>query len=444
MLTDGAAIQDSAISVADTVYINACAGLVLFMTPGLALFYGGMVRERAAVDMMLQNFVSMGILSVLWYLIGFSMSFAPGPVIGDLRHLCGFDVSRLEPWPETQISQQLFCNFQMMFAIITPILMTGAFADRMRFGPYCLFIVLWSVLVYYPWCHQIWGGGFFQQIGVWDFAGGIVVHTTAGWSSLASVICLRPRKAKAEGWDIAEPHNLPMVLTGTGILWFGWFGFNGGSSLTLNEVAVTAMTNSHMSAAMAMCVWGLLDRIKEGKFKLLPLCIACVAGLVVVTPCCGLVQPDKAVLIGTLAGTMCYAAVWFLGRIGVDDALDVWGVHGVGGAIGTVLIGILSDGPECMEDSAPEYCVNPGSVARSPQQALLQATALITCVIYSFMTTWFILSLIALYTPILPEESHFDCLDDHLHGEKAYQYEFSADAAAPAAEQVPEKPVRYV
>eukprot|EP00933_Yihiella_yeosuensis_P046959 TRINITY_DN4258_c1_g2_i1.p1 TRINITY_DN4258_c1_g2~~TRINITY_DN4258_c1_g2_i1.p1 ORF type:complete len:418 (-),score=54.94 TRINITY_DN4258_c1_g2_i1:286-1539(-) len=404
----------------DSVYILACLGLVLFMTPGLALFYGGLVRQNAATDMMLQNFVSMGIMSMLWYVCGFTMSFGAGTWIGAPTYMLFNNVRKHEPWPATAISEELFAVFQMMFAIITPILMTGTFADRMKFGPYMIFIVLWSLLVYFPWVKQIWGGGFFQQMGVWDFAGGIVVHTTAGWSALASAIALGARKAKTDGTDLGEPHNVPIVVTGTGILWFGWFGFNGGSSLAVNETTVTAVTNTHLAAATAVCVWGLIDWVKEGKAKLVPLCIACVAGLVVVTPSCGYIEPHEAIVVGTVAGTVCYAAVWFLNKIKVDDALDVWGVHGVGGSTGTILIGLLADGPECLGKDAPEYCVFPHSVAHGAHQVALQSMAVVACIIYSFVVTFVLIKIMMAVYPVKPDDSIFDRLDDELHGEPAY------------------------
>jgi len=417
------------ISQADTVYILACTGLVLFMTPGLALFYGGLVRERAATDMMLQNMVALGICSMLWYVIGFSIAFGEGDWIGSpTQYLLFNGVRKHVAWPAIKISEELFAVFQMMFAIITPILMTGTFADRMRFAPYCFFILMWSLLVYFPWCHQIWGGGKLQQMGVWDFAGGIVVHTTAGWSALASALALGPRKAKAEGKDLAEPHSVPIVVVGTGILWFGWFGFNGGSALGINETATTAVTNSHLAAAMAVVVWGCIDWFIEKKPKLVPLCIGCVAGLVVVTPSCGYIEPHDALFVGAWAGSVCYAAVYFLNKIKVDDALDVWGVHGVGGATGTVLIGVLADGPECLGKHPPDYCVFPNSVAATWHQFGLQVIAVVIAIVHSFVTTYILLKVMMLVLPVKPDEKHFDNLDEALHGEPAYQYAESKNA----------------
>ncbi|CAE8665445.1 unnamed protein product [Polarella glacialis] len=424
MASVGSQLEMSAgISSEDTSYMIANTGLVLFMTPGLALFYGGLVRQKAATDMMLQNFVAMGFMSLMWFFIGFSMSFGTGKWVGGWQDFFMWqNVMKHEPWPLLTISGEVFATFQMMFAIITPVLMTGAFADRMRFGPYLLFLALWSIFVYYPWCHQIWGGGWLQSQGVWDFAGGIVVHCTAGWSALATALALGPRRAKLQGNDLGEPHSVPIVLIGTGILWFGWFGFNGGSAMGINEVAVTAVTNSHLSAAAAVSVWGVLDWMAEGKPKLVPLCIACVAGLVVVTPSCGYIQPAKAIFTGCFAGFVCFDAIRLLKKSGVDDALDVWGVHGVGGACGTILIGILADGPECLELEHPEYCVFPKTVARSLNQVGLQLVGVVLCMIWSFLVTFIILKTMMKIMKVRPDEAQYENLDEELHGEPSYTF----------------------
>jgi len=418
---------------------------VLIMTPGLALFYGGLVREKASTDMMWQNIVVMGTLTVLWVVIGFSMSFGTGTVIGGLDFFMWNNVKKHEPWPLLTISMELFGLYQMMFSIITPILMTGTFADRMRPGAFLVFTALWSILVYYPWCHQIWGGGFFQTFGVWDFAGGIVVHSTAGWSALASALALGPRKAIQEGKDLAEPHSVPFVVIGTGMLWFGWLGFNGGSALAMNEVSVTAALNSQIAAATAVCVWGAIDRYMQGKTKLVPLCIAAVAGLVVVTPSCGYIQPHEAVIVGLVAGSVCYGAILLIkNKLKVDDALDVVGVHGVGGTIGTILIGVLADGPECLEDKAPDYCVFPHSVAASAPQVLKQLIGVGTCIVYSFVVTFALIKVMQLVMLVKPDEAKFDNLDDDLHGEPSYTFESLAAARAASADVEPPSEVSFV
>jgi len=433
------------INAVDSCYMLANAGLVLLMTPGLALFYGGLVRERATTDMMWQNFVVIGTLSVLWLAIGFSFSFGTGTVIGGFDFFLWNNVEKDKPWPLLTVSMELFGLYQMMFAIITPILMTGTFADRMRPPAFLVFTALWSILVYYPWCHQIWGGGFLQTFGVWDFAGGIVVHSTAGWSALACALALGPRKAIQEGKDLAEPHSVPFVVIGTGLLWFGWLGLNGGSALAMNEIAVTAALNSQIAAATAVCVWGAIDRYMQGKTKLVPLCIAAVAGLVVVTPSCGYIQPHEAVIVGLVAGSVCYGAILLIkNKLKVDDALDVVGVHGVGGSIGTILIGVLSDGPECLEDKAPDYCVFPHSVAASASQVFKQLMGVCTCIVYSFVVTFALIKVMQLVMLVKPDEAKFDNLDDDLHGEPSYTFESLAAARAASADVEPPSEVSFV
>jgi Amt family ammonium transporter len=263
-----------------------------------------------------------------------------------------------------------------------------------------------------------------MQGGVWDFAGGIVVHTTAGWSALAACLALGKRKVKAQGGDIPEPHNVPIVMVGTGILWFGWFGFNGGSALAMNGTAVAASVNSQLSAGVAVCVWSAIDWFREGKAKLVPQCIACVAGLVVITPSAGYVSSNMACVVGFLAGTVCYAAVVALNAAGVDDALDVWGVHGVGGAMGTILVGMLADGKECLGDDPPDFCVFPHSVAASPTQLFIQVKSVVICIIYSFTVTYAIIAAMSLIMTVKPDDATddflFDSLDNDLHGEAGY------------------------
>eukprot|EP00933_Yihiella_yeosuensis_P005327 TRINITY_DN109813_c0_g1_i1.p1 TRINITY_DN109813_c0_g1~~TRINITY_DN109813_c0_g1_i1.p1 ORF type:complete len:453 (+),score=76.59 TRINITY_DN109813_c0_g1_i1:65-1423(+) len=409
------------INARDTVYILACLGLVQFMTPGLALFYAGMVRTRSTTDMLLQNFVALGILTLQWYFIGFSLCFGQGNnFYGGFEYFMWNGVKKHEPWPATKISMELFAIFQCMFAVITPILITGTIADRMRFGPFLFFICAWSILVYYPWCHMIWGGGLFQKASVWDFAGGIVVHTSAGWSALAAALALGPRKHILDGTSLAEPHSIPIIVAGTGILWFGWFGFNGGSSLGVSEITSTAVVNTHIAAATATFVWGMVDWAREGKAKLVPLCIACVAGLVVVTPSCGYIEPHEAIWVGVWAGTVCYGAIMFLNKIGVDDALDVWGVHGVGGATGTILIGVLADGPECLKSDAPESCVFPGSVAHGMDTIIRQATGVGVCIVWSFVATFALIKIMMAVVPVKPTDAEQENIDEALHGEPAY------------------------
>jgi len=267
-----------------------------------------------------------------------------------------------------------------------------------------------------------------------------VVHCTAGWSALAACLALGKRKIVAEGGDLGEPHNVPLVLAGTGILWFGWFGFNGGSALGADSQAVGAMINSHLSTAMAMCTWGALDWRAQGKARLVPLCIAAVAGLVVVTPLAGFVSTNMALLCGFLGGVVCYHAVELLNKLGVDDALDVCGVHGVGGAMGTLLVAVLANGSECLDvDSAPDYCINPGSVAPGIGQFLLQLLAVVLCIAQSMGTTYALIRLMMLVMKVKPDESQLAFLDVELHGEVAYKYQVldpcAGDITLPAADE---------
>lgn len=417
-LVPGTALKHG-ISQADTFFVLYSTMQVMFMTPGLALFYGGLVREKASIDMMVQNMVSLGLMSLLWYVFGFSISFGEGSVLGGLEYTLFNNIGKHRPWANTRISELSFAIFQMKCAVLAPILMTGAIAGRMHFKPWCIFMILWSVLVYYPCCHQIWGGGFFQQSGVWDFAGGIVLHTTAGWSALVTSLVLGSRPDRA---TLPQPHSVSITVAGTALLYFGWFGFNSGSALALDETAVTAMVNSQLSGATAMCIWSVLDWSITKKPKLVPMCIGCVAGLVIITPMCGFTTVRGSVIASALVTPVCFGAVYVLGIFGIDDALDVWGVHGVGGAIGSILIGVLADPPECLEHSAPEWCVNAHTVAAGPSQLLLQVLAVLACIAWSCVITYSIIKVLMLTMNVKPTEEQRVNLDEEIHGEVAYQF----------------------
>mmetsp|Transcript_86016 Transcript_86016/g.135088 ORF Transcript_86016/g.135088 Transcript_86016/m.135088 type:complete len:448 (-) Transcript_86016:125-1468(-) len=398
------------ISQVDQILMVLSTALVMFMVPGIALFYGGLVRERSTIDIMIQNFVSLGITTVVWYAFLFSMAFAPGDIIGNpSTHMMYNGLTVNTAWKTSTVSGPLFATFQMLFATLTPILMTGAFADRMRFGPYCVFLVAWLVLVYGPCCHQIWGGGLAMKEGICEWAGGIVVHISSGWSGLAVCVVLGKRKVKAVGGELPEPHNIPIVVVGTGILWFGWFGFNGGSALAMNGDAVASIINTQIAAAVSMCVWCGIDWLREGRAKIVPMCTACLAGLVVVTPLAGFVSSDMAALSGLFAGTLCYAAVYVSNVVGVDDALSVWGVHGMGGAIGSILVGVMADSPKC---------------EGSPTQLYIQCKAVAISIVYCFGVTYTLVKVMSLITQITPidntDDFLFDSLDYDLHGEVAY------------------------
>ncbi|MEA2933033.1 MAG: ammonium transporter, Amt family [Actinomycetota bacterium] len=333
----------------DTAWVLACSALVLFMTPGLAFFYGGMVRSKNMLGMLMQNFFSMGLVSVLWVLIGFTLAFGPdagGGVIGNLS-LAGLkDVAganfHVPGFEALAIPALAFCAFQMMFAIITPALITGATADRMKFAGWVAFLAAWAVLVYCPVAHWVFSpGGWLFKLGALDFAGGTVVHINAGIAALVLVLVLGKRK----GWpkETMAPHALPWTLIGTGILWFGWFGFNAGSALGANAQAATAFMATNTAAAAAMLGWLAVEKMKTGHATTLGGASGAVAGLVAITPCAGFVNPMAALVIGLVAGVVCFLCVQIKFKFGFDDSLDVIAVHLVGGITGSILLGVFAN-----------------------------------------------------------------------------------------------------
>jgi ammonium transporter, Amt family len=337
-----------------TAWVLVSAALVLFMTPGLAFFYGGMVRSKHVLGMLMQNFFAMGIISVLWAVVGFSLAFGgDNGFIGDFSFAGLKDMSnaatQIPGYVMTDgvdlalvIPPLLFATYQMMFAIITPALITGATADRLKFAGYAVFISAWLLLVYVPVAHWVFSpNGFLFKMGALDFAGGAVVHINAGIAALAVVKVIGPRK----GWrkEPMPPHSLPLTLLGTGILWFGWFGFNAGSALGANGLAVQAFLNTHLAAATAMCTWLLAEKIKGGHATTLGAASGAVAGLVAITPCAGYVSGLSPIIIGGLAGAVCYLALGLKNKFGFDDSLDVIGVHLVGGILGSLLLGVFAD-----------------------------------------------------------------------------------------------------
>jgi Amt family ammonium transporter len=315
--------------------------LVLFMTPGLALFYGGMVRAKNILAMLMQNVFAMGLMAVLWVLLGYSIAFGgTNDWIGNLDFV-GFKDVGMEVLEPLTIPVILFAAFQMTFAIITPALITGATADRLRFGAYALFIAAWMLVVYSPVAHWVWGGGWIFDMGALDFAGGAVVHINAGAAALALCIILGKRK----GWpkEGMHPHNLPLTVLGTGILWFGWAGFNAGSALGANGLAAQALLNTFIAASAAMLGWTLVEWLRDSKPTTLGAASGAVAGLVAITPCAGFVGTMPAICIGFIAGILCLLAVGMKTKLGYDDSLDVVGVHLVGGLTGALLLGLFAD-----------------------------------------------------------------------------------------------------
>jgi Amt family ammonium transporter len=330
------------VNAGDTAWVLVSAALVLFMTPGLALFYGGMVRAKNVLAMLMQNFFAMGIVTILWVLFGYSLAFGG---FGNGGWIGNFDFVGLKNLTNAVDANGLpvlaFVAFQLTFAIITPALITGAIADRMRFAAWVGFIGLWAVLVYLPVAHWVFAGGWLAERGALDFAGGTVVHVNAGAAALVLCILLGRRR----GWPkhAMPPHSLPLTLLGTGILWFGWFGFNAGSALAANGVAAQAFMNTFVAAAAGMVGWLIVERIKDGHATTLGAASGAVAGLVAITPCAGFVGGMSPIAIGGIAGIVCYLAIALKFKLGYDDSLDVVAVHLVGGIIGSVLLGLFAE-----------------------------------------------------------------------------------------------------
>lgn len=324
----------------DTAWLLTSAALVLFMTPGLAFFYSGMVRSKNVLGMLMQNIFAMGIISVIWAVLGFSLAFGgDGPLIGNFDFAFAYDIADSVQLPSGGMA---FFAFQMMFAVITPALITGATADRLKFSGYAAFIAIWSVLVYSPVAHWVWdGGGWIFDMGALDFAGGAAIHINAGIASLAVVAVIGSRRG--HGSEPMPPHNLPFTVLGTGILWFGWIGFNAGSALAANGVAAQALVNTHLAAAAGMLGWLVIEKLKAGHATTLGACSGAVAGLVAITPCAGFVGEMSPILIGLAAGVVCYLALQLKAKFRLDDSLDVIAVHLVGGLLGTVLLGLFAD-----------------------------------------------------------------------------------------------------
>jgi len=405
------------INGADTAFILAAAGLVLLMTPGLALFYAGMVRSKNVLGTIMQSLIMISIISIEWVYIGYSMSFGPdvGGFVGDLSWFALKGVTNAPSSDyATTIPQTLFMIYQCMFAVITPALITGAFAERVRFAPFALFSLLWALLVYNPVCHWIWGGGWMSvlEVPVLDFAGGLVVHVTCGAAALATILVIGPRRGY--GRDSFMPHNLPMTMLGTGLLWFGWFGFNGGSALAANSVAVTAFVATHLAGMAGMAMWTLMEWWKLGKPTTLGAASGAIAGLATITPAAGFVGPNAAIAIGLIAGIVCFTAVNMKSRLGYDDSLDVVGIHGVGGAVGTLLLGVFAS-----------KVVNPGGVdgllAGSSSQLVSQLLGVVVVGVYAFVVSWILVKI--LHSTIgmrLVEESEIQGMDYTEHSEAAY------------------------
>lgn len=399
----------------NTAFMLLCTSLVMLMTPGLAFFYGGLVSKKSIVTIMFQSFVSMGWVAILWFIVGYSLSFGPtiNGIVGDPRayfFLNNIDPNTMYTGNKGGIPLLVHFGYQMMFAIITPALITGAFANRVKFLPYLIFLTLWILLVYCPFVHMVWSpNGLLAKWGVVDFAGGIVVHATAGLAALASAIFVGKRMVSTD-----KTHNIPLIALGAGLLWFGWYGFNAGSELQVNTITVSAFITTDIAAAFAAITWMIIEVIHTGKPKLVGLVTGAVAGLATITPASGYVSIQSAALIGIIASLVCYFTV-FMVRKHLDDALDVFGVHGVGGIVGSVLVGVFA--ATLWNHTGPSGLLESGSFAQIGKQF----TAVIFASVWSFVFTFFILWIINKMTPVRLAAKDEDNIDSIEFGEGAYR-----------------------
>ena len=410
--------QDSKIDPADTAWMIGATGLVLMMTiPGLALFYAGMVRKKNVLATMAQSLAATLVVSLLWAFVGYTLAFTgEGAFIGTLDRifLAGVTLDAVSPLAKT-IPESLFMIYQMTFAIITVALVAGSVADRLRFSAFLLFCALWLLVVYVPIAHWVWGGGFLGTYGLIDFAGGTVVHLNAGVAGLVAAYVVGARRGY--GSENLAPYDLALAVIGTGLLWVGWFGFNGGSALGANSRAAMAIVATHLAASMGAFTWMALEWSTRGKPSVLGMISGAVAGLGTITPASGFVLPMQAVLIGLVAGAFCFwACTWLKLKVGYDDSLDVFGVHGVGGFTGTLLAGVFAVGAL---SATPEL---PGGVhgllEGNPQQVVAQLYGIVVTLVWSGALTFVILKVIGALVPLrVRQEDEVMGLDVSLHGE---------------------------
>lgn len=409
-------LADDTLSGADTAWILTATALVLFMTiPGLSLFYAGLTRSKNVLSVLMQCFALTCLMSILWYIAGYSLAFSEGnPWIGDLSNLFMANVTK-DAMSGT-IPEALFAGFQMTFAVITPALIVGAFAERMKFSAMLLFSSIWLLVVYAPVCHWVWGGGWLSELGVLDFAGGIVVHITAGVAALVAAIVIGNRK----NWPqtAMPPHNMTMTVTGAGMLWVGWFGFNAGSALAADENAAMALVATHLSAAAGSLAWMACEWKKFGKPSVLGIVTGMVAGLGTITPASGSVSPAAALVIGLLAGFVCFNATLFIKqKLKIDDSLDVFPVHGVGGILGSFLVGIFC-ASELGAFSGYGFGGDNSSIG---DQLGAQMIGIVSTFVYTGIVTWIILKVVDAITGLrVDAEEEAIGLDLALHEEKGY------------------------
>lgn len=395
------------INYADTAWILISSALVMLMLPGLALFYGGMVRRKNVLGTLMHSFVPLGVITVQWVLIGYSLSFGEdvGKFVGNLdkAFLNGISYTDLSG----TIPEYLFCMFQLMFAIITAALISGGMAERVKFNAYIVFIFVWSTLVYDPICHWVWGGGWLGDLGALDFAGGTVVHISSGVAGLSAALVLKKRRGFPG--KLMIPHSLPFTLLGAGLLWFGWFGFNAGSALAADEIAVLAFTNTQVATGAGLLGWVVMEFYKAGKASALGAASGIVAGLVAITPAAGFVEPLWAMVIGFGAGVICYGAVVMKMKLGYDDSLDAFGIHGIGGAWGALATGLFVT------------VGGTGLLAGNLKQVGIQIIGIVAAAAYSFVITYVLVTVIdkTIGFRVDDEEEEMG-LDTTQHGETGY------------------------
>ncbi|MCQ1534444.1 ammonium transporter [Methanosarcina sp. KYL-1] len=399
------------LNTGSTGFMLLATSLVMLMTPGLAFFYGGLACKRNILGIMMQSFVSLGITTILWFVVGYSLCFSggEGAIIGNLDKMFLHGITPITPFKNGGFPELVFVAYQMMFAIITPALITGAFANRVTFKAYLIFLVVWQLFVYYPFAHMVWGGGLLAEIGVLDFAGGIVVHATAGAAALASVFFVGSRKYKE-----SKPNSIPLMAIGTALLWFGWYGFNAGSELNVDGITALAFLNSDIAASFAAITWLIIEWYRERKPKFVGFMTGAVAGLATITPAAGLVSMPVAALMGIIGAIVCYLAVHIKNRMEWDDALDVWGVHGIGGVTGTILLGVFAS--TVINPAGADGLLYGGTTFFIKETVVVAITS-----IYAFVFTYIMLILIDVITPVkVSDEEELAGLDLSIHGECAY------------------------
>ena len=408
-------------NAADTTWMLISTALVLLMTPALAFFYGGLVRSKNALNTMMMSFISLGFVGVLWAIIGYSLAFGTGgDWLGDTANAMLRGVA-LDPAPRaTNLPHLLYMCYQGTFCIITAALISGAIVERMRFPAYVAFISLWALLVYAPVAHWVWGGGFLAKMGALDFAGGTVVHVNAAAAALVAALVIGPRRDYKRA--ALAPHNVPFTLLGTGLLWFGWFGFNAGSALAANAVAALAFTSTMLAPAGTLVVWSLLDMVRLQKTTAVGAATAIVVGLVAITPAAGFVGPMSAIALGAIAAFPSYFGLLWRAKTTLDDSLDVVAAHGVGGTVGALLTGVFAQ--KALNG------VSDGLLFGNPGQVGIQVAAVLSAAIYSAVASFILLKVVGLVFPLRASDADQSVgLDGPMHGEEAYVHSGGSTAA---------------